>query len=92
MQEYEEVSGQDKCNQKTNVLMVVLSSVGSILCLIIGGVVCAVLRYRRNSQVHTEPSKKKTKKSENIEVEEIYEDDDQGSGVFFSSGKSEYFK
>lgn len=74
--------------------MVVLSSIGSVLCFIITGVVCMVLRYRRYSKVHTEKHKNKRHTSSNIEVEVFQEGEgmENTSNVFFTNSMNQDFK
>ena len=68
---YEE--GEDyECIEKENIVLVVLSSIGSVVCMVLGSVICIVLRFRRNSKVHTTEDRKK-KNSNNLEVE-VYQE------------------
>lgn len=74
--------------------MIVLSTIGSLLCMVIGAVLCAVVRMRRGGhQVHAE-KKKGRRNSPNIEIE-IYEgyDCDVGennSNLFWNTKSFEY--
>lgn len=47
---YQSTNGGPMCTAKPNILLIVLSSIGSFLCLTLSFVCCWVIRFRRSTQ------------------------------------------